>query len=236
MNYKPYSFSKISCYNACPFRFKLKYLDKIKVSPPDPRHFEKGNFYHSTLEHFPEIKKFNFKFADTPKQKLFNETVAEFIENKHVEELLNHKFGAEIEFKFDENLNEFNGTKWKSALYGFIDYIGQCSYEDETLIHIVDWKSKDHGDRFPTDKTQLEMYALWIFTVRPKLQKVICEFAYVENITFTKYEITREYAETIKKNIINNIEVIETDKDFKHNKVPDRNLKRNLLGLSDSIK
>lgn len=215
MKFKPYSFSKMSCYNECPQMFKLKYIDKIKISPIDPRFFEKGNFYHSFLEHYPALKPFNFKFASDEEQEQFQNTIQEFIDIPRVNKLLNNKFGTEIEFKFDENLNNFtSGSKWKSALYGYIDYIG---VEDET-IHIIDWKSKDHGERFPTNKAQLELYAVWLFTVRPKVKKIICEFAYIENKTFQEYVITRDYSDVIKKEIINNINVIETDDVFECNK------------------
>jgi len=218
MNYTPYSFSKISCYQECPFKFKMKYIDKIKIAPPEPRFFEKGKFYHSTLEHFPKVHDYKFKYAGFPKQEEFRKNISEFINHKHTSKLLDNKFGTEILFKFDESLNDFNGSKYKSTLYGFIDFIGECVYKGEKTIHIVDWKSKNHGKRFPSNREQLDMYAAWIFTVRPKLEKVITEFGYVENKSYTKYIVTREDALEIKKNIINNITTIETDEIFEHNK------------------
>jgi len=213
MNFTPYSHSKITSYENCPRAFKFKYIDKIKITL-DPRFFEKGNFYHKVLENYPDKPvKFNWKYNDEDKQKEFIQNIREFIQTPHVKNLLANKFASELEFKFDENLEPTNISKWKSGLYGYIDYIG--STEDK--IYIVDWKSKDHGKRFPTNKKQLEMYAAWIFAVRPKLKKVICEFAYIENKTFDTFEYTREDGERFIEDIINRINIIENDSQFEKN-------------------
>jgi len=210
MKYSPYSHSKIGCYEDCPHKFFLKYIKKIKITL-EPKFFEKGNFYHKVLEKYPEIPKFNFKYSTEEKQELYLKNILAFIENEHTKELLENSFGAEIEFKFDESLEPTNISKWKSGLYGYIDYVGKTATE----IHIVDWKSKDHGSRFPTNKKQLEMYAAWIFAVRPNLQKIICEFAYIEDIKFETFTFTREDGELFTQDIINRIDVIESDSDFK---------------------
>jgi len=217
MKYKPYSFTKLQTYKKCPYLFKLKYIDKIKVAPPDPRFFEKGRFYHYVLEYYPELKPFKFKYLTEDEQNKYQNSIQQFIELPRVQHLLEHKFATELEFKFDEDLNPKNvGSKWKSALYGYIDFVGcEINQDNESEIHIIDWKSKDHGAAYPTDKTQLEIYAIWIFGVRPNLQKIICEFAYVENQTFQSYTITRKDSELIKKDIINKINIIENDKELK---------------------
>jgi len=216
MKYSPYSFSKIECFQSCPYKFNLKYIQKIKIAPPDPRHFEKGNFYHWMLEKYPcDPSDFKWKYADEHKQKLFISNIDDFIKEPKVQSLLKKKLGTEVEFKYDNELDPTDGSKWKSGLYGYIDYVGML--DKETYL-IADWKSKDHGERFPTKESQLEMYATWIFDVRPKVNKVFCFFYYVEDKTFNMFEYTREENHlTLKTNIINKIKNIECTKEFSKN-------------------
>jgi len=209
LKFSPYSHTKIETYYQCPKAFEYKYIQKLKISI-DPRFFEKGQYYHSVLEHYPNEIDFKFKYTEEHEQELFKKNIERFIANDHVQELLNNKFAAELEFKFDEDLNITDIIKWNSHLYGFIDFIGK---DDD--IYIVDWKSKDHGDKYPTNKKQLQMYAAWIFKARPRLQKIKCEFAYIENITFDTFEYTRKDGEQFIQDINKRIQLIESDVSFK---------------------
>jgi len=209
MKYSPYSFSKISSYLSCPNAFKFKYIKKIKIVS-DPRFFEKGNFYHERLETYPVIKDFKWKYADENLIETYTENIENFIKEKIVQKLLENKMCSEAEFKFNESLKLYAGSKWKSFLYGYIDFISKI---DDTIF-IVDWKSKDHGDRYPTNPKQLEMYAAWIFEARKHINKVVCMFAYIENKTFKKYVYTREDSVKFKDEILSNINKIEQDNKF----------------------
>jgi len=208
LKYSPYSFTKIESYLKCPKIFQYKYIEKLKIKV-DPSHFEKGRYYHSVLEYYPKEIDFYFKYTDEATQEIYKETIQRFIEHPHVQELLNNKFASELEFKFDDKMDLTDISKWQSHLYGYIDFIGK----DEE-IYVIDWKSKDHGVRFPTNKQQLEMYAGWIFKARPKLQKIKCEFAYIENITFETFEYTREQGLGFVQDIEDRIKIIENDLKF----------------------
>lgn len=213
MRFTPYSHSKITSYENCPRAFKFKYIEKIRIVL-NPIHFEKGNFYHEVLENYPDKQvDFKWKYNDEFKQKQFIQNIRDFIKTPHVKNLLANRFAAELEFKFNKDLIPTDTIKWNSGLYGYIDYIGK----DGDEIFIVDWKSKDHGERFPTNKKQLQMYAAWIFAIRPTLQKVTCEFAYIENKTFESFTYTREDGERFKEDIINRINTIESDHSFNKN-------------------
>jgi len=207
--FAPYSHSKITCYENCPKAFEFKYIKKIKIVL-DPRFFEKGNFYHETLEKYPKKIDFKFKFAEPEQIEIYKKNIKKFIDSNNIESNLLDRFGAEVEFKFDSELNPTEISKWKSALYGYIDFIGK---EDDNIV-IIDWKSKDHGDRFPTNEKQLQMYAAWAFAIRPNLQKVICKFAYVENCSGTAYEYSRKDGEQFKIDILERIDKIEQDELF----------------------
>lgn len=219
MKYTPYSYSKIGCFKECPHKFELKYIKKIKIPPKDPRFFEKGTFYHWVLEHYPNVKPedFQFKHSTEEEQIKYVATIKSFIEDDKVRALLTQKkLSNEFEFKFDESINvEVEKTKWNSALYGYIDYVGMM---DKNTYLIIDWKSKKHIN-FPNNVDQLEMYATWIFQARPKVDKILAFFYYIEPAEDGKqYELhTLERVKDLdrmKENIINNINTIEQINSF----------------------
>ena len=53
-----YSHSKLSCYETCPYQYKLKYVDKIKVDIPTTIEAFMGDIVHQTLEKLYQNKKF----------------------------------------------------------------------------------------------------------------------------------------------------------------------------------
>jgi len=207
--FAPYSHSKITCYESCPKAFEFKYIKKIKITI-DPRFFEKGRFYHKILEHYPEPINFEFKYADEKQIKIYKENIDNFINSGNIKDCLLSKFGTELEFKFDSELNSTDISKWKSALYGYIDFIGK---ENDSIV-VIDWKSKDHGDRFPCNEKQLQMYAAWVFTIRPNLKKLTCKFSFIENCSEQSFEYTRKDAENFKIDILKRIDLIENDLKF----------------------
>jgi len=219
MKYAPYSYSKIGCFKECPHKFLLKYIKRIKTPPKDPRFFEKGTFYHWVLEHFPNVKPEDFQFKHTTEeeQKKYIETIKNFLKDRKVQTLLNKKkLASEFEFKFDESIDiEIEKIKWNSALYGYIDYVGMI--QNDTYL-VIDWKSKKH-ENFPNNPEQLEMYATWIFEARPKVDKVLAFFYYVEPVQegepYELHILERDKdLNRMKENIINNINTIEQTKDF----------------------
>jgi len=54
-----YSHSRISTYENCPYQYKLKYIDKIKVDVPTTIEAFMGDLVHQTLEKLYKDKKFN---------------------------------------------------------------------------------------------------------------------------------------------------------------------------------
>ena len=52
MKFSPYSFSKIGTFSQCPYRFKLQYIDKIKIPFEINIALEKGKYIHSLIEQY----------------------------------------------------------------------------------------------------------------------------------------------------------------------------------------
>ena len=53
-----YSNSRVSTYENCPYQYKLKYIDKIKVDIPTTIEAFMGNLVHQALEKIYKDKKF----------------------------------------------------------------------------------------------------------------------------------------------------------------------------------
>ncbi len=53
-----YSHSRVSCFENCPYQYKLRYIDKIKVDVPTTIEAFMGDLVHQTLEKLYKDKKF----------------------------------------------------------------------------------------------------------------------------------------------------------------------------------
>lgn len=58
-----YSHSRISTYENCPYQYKLKYIDRIKVDVPTTIECFMGDLVHQTLEKLYKDKKFNKRIS-----------------------------------------------------------------------------------------------------------------------------------------------------------------------------
>lgn len=58
-----YSHSRISTYENCPYQYKLKYIDKVKVDTPTTIEAFMGDMVHQTLEFLYKNKKFKKRVA-----------------------------------------------------------------------------------------------------------------------------------------------------------------------------
>ena len=58
-----YSHSRVSTYENCPYQYKLRYIDKVKVEVPTTIEAFMGDMVHQTLEHLYKLKKFKKRMA-----------------------------------------------------------------------------------------------------------------------------------------------------------------------------
>src|SRR3990167_7587628 len=58
-----YSHSKISTFEQCKYKYKLQYIDKVKVETPTTIEAFMGDMVHQTLEHLYKLKNFNKRVA-----------------------------------------------------------------------------------------------------------------------------------------------------------------------------
>ncbi len=69
-----YSHSRVSCFENCPYQYKLRYIDKVKVDVPTTIEAFMGGIVHQTLENLYKLKKFKKRIALTSLLKFYKDT------------------------------------------------------------------------------------------------------------------------------------------------------------------
>ena len=58
-----YSHSRVSCYENCPYQYKLRYIDRVKVDVPTTIEAFMGSIVHEALEDLYKRVKFKKRIA-----------------------------------------------------------------------------------------------------------------------------------------------------------------------------
>lgn len=237
ISYKPliddmiWSYSRITSFNDCPYRFFLRYIKKY---PEEDRFFTTyGSFMHKILEQYyrGELSKedmlttflMNFK-AEVRGIRPKESTVQKYI-MAGCEYL---KSFSPFPFKM---IDVEKRVEFKIGNYEFVGFIDFLGYDDDGFICIVDNKSRDLKPRSNREKPtvkdieldkmlrQLYLYAVAVeqeYGVLPKLLCFNCFKAGVfikEQFDIQKYEETKQWAiESIER--ISNTEDFEPNEDF----------------------
>lgn len=190
-NYRPlidemvWSFSRIECFEDCPYRFFLKYIHKSK---DEPRFYAAyGRFMHELIEQYycGELSKEDMLFAYLTRFK------AEVIGERPPESVVQKYIAGGIEYlqnfsPFPFNMigveEKINFTIDGIPFVGFIDYVGEKDGE----YYIIDNKSRDLKPRSnrtkPTAKDaeldkmlkQLYIYSAAVEQEYGKFPKYLC--------------------------------------------------------------
>lgn len=189
LKYDYYSFSRLSCFQNCPAKFKFNYIDKIKIEQNNPA-LIKGSKIHDILE------KINLKNFDYTNNEYYN-IIKTFISSDLGQDILNKKSINELGIAFDYNMNPFCLDTFPSdkriLFKGFIDRVNKV----ENGIELIDYKTGNYKDYIYQDFSQLSYYALWFH----------------KKFNFDQIQIRYVYVEHNKENslILNNFNLIEKD-------------------------
>jgi len=229
-----YSHSKISTFEQCPFRFKLRYIDKIKPEIEKSIEAHLGTAVHDTLEWiYIQAKKDitttidqallfyteTWKKGFSPSIEIVKkEFTAEDYFNKGIQFLLNYhkkhfpfKDGTlDIEKYISINL----GKNKEHQIRGFID---RLVFNPETSAYeIHDYKT---AKQLPTQKKmdkdrQLALYSIAIKELYGQDKEVTLIWHYLAHDTQIKSTRTNQQLEQLKQELIESIEIIESTKEF----------------------
>lgn len=220
--YKPYSVSKIECYQSCPKKFEFCYITKPKVASSF-YHLEKGKLWHSLIEMALKRKLKEFKkplLKELTHEDYLRELAncLKFLKGSiflvYLQDIMIYKQLIEQRFSILDNgqvsLNNENNPLFK----GFIDLLQFNDHE----VKISDWKtggkSIEKIQRFPKSSFQLDVYA-YIANVIFNPTSMKASYVYVEH-DYEKEFKNFNPRETWRE-ILWNIETIENDTEFKRN-------------------
>jgi len=213
MKYNPYSISKIGAFEQCPYKFKLQYIDKIKVKK-DNFHLLKGSLVHKILEE-------NFNYNIDTKEYNLSETDIKNITQKvkdfeysdlgqKIKKLIQYST-LEEDFALDKNLTLCDFWDKEVMLRGSADLY----YTKDNIGYIFDYKTgKDHSKEKEFGITQGTMYAIYLFIKYPKIKNINAYFVFIEHNTYKKINFKREHFKEYIKVFYNKIKNIETTKHF----------------------
>lgn len=221
-----WSYSRIKCFEDCPYRFFLKYIHTPPIRDDDKFYASYGSFMHSIIERFykNELKKEAMvsEFLSRFQTDVKGERPAASIVNKYINAGIEYlKSFNQFPFNMlavEERLDfEIDGIK----MVGIIDYIGELDGE----LYIVDNKSRDMKPRSsrkkPTLKDkeldemlkQLYLYSYAVKQKYGKFPKELCFNCFRTNTFISEPFVEQAYIETINW-AKEKIEEIKNEEDF----------------------
>jgi len=185
MKFSPYSHSRLDSFRTCPMKFKLQYIDKVKVPFEPNLALYKGSYIHECLEYNDDRPDFKTNKIFTPEEKaLALVSVNKFKEGPIWANIIKQNYINEQKFAFkiiDAKLVSCDYWDKTSWIRGAID----VHWWEGDKIFIDDYKSgkdKSTDTRFFTND-QMKTYAVWAFTEYPHINEVQTAFIYVEHGT-----------------------------------------------------
>jgi putative RecB family exonuclease len=226
-----YSHSRLSTFEQCPFKFKLRYIDEIKPDIDTSIEAHLGSAVHSTLEWFyrqikinkqPELDELMLYYL-----KIWNKTYTDNMlivrKNLTKKDYLNKGVKFLIDYyqkhkPFRDNTIDVEKRIIVSVknykIQGFIDRLVHNVEKDEYEIH--DYKT---GNYFPSRESfekdrQLALYSIGIKELFGENKKVRLVWHYLAHNTKISSKRTNQQLQILKQEIFELIKKIESTKEF----------------------
>lgn len=193
-----WSYSRYADYQQCPFRFKLKYIDKR----PDPGsvHMQRGNDIHKLAEDYV-----------TGKLKTLPKELKNF--DKEFKQLRSIKPEVEQQWGFRQDWSHTGRPGWFGDDVWFRAKADVAIVYDDNTGEVIDHKT---GRKYDTNEDQVELFSLAMFRRYPHLTDITTRLWYLDQTTDN--EVIREYtlkdAALIQKDWTKRVVPMFVDKKF----------------------
>ncbi len=232
-----YSHSRLSCYEQCPQKYKLKYLDKVETEVEESIEAYLGSRVHETLEKL--YRDLGYQKADTLDELLdfFRSEWKKNWDDSII--IVKEEYGPENYLKMGERFITDYYNKYKpfdqgrtialeervlitlddAGDYKLQGYIDRVMESEEGYYEVHDYKTNSRlplPDYLDNDR-QLALYAIGIKKRYPDVKdvKLVWHFlAFDKEIDSTR---TDKELEALKKDVITLIEKIEGEEKFEAN-------------------
>lgn len=208
MNFAPYSFSKLQCFEMCPRRFKFTYIDKIKPQTI-PEALTKGRKFHEILENYTKHQEYKDKYPEE------YEKVQNFVKSKVSEQYLdaiNEKIKVlkEHAIGLDNNLNPCKYSDKKCLFRGKFDLATIIG----NTLNIIDYKTGANKSEVYQDYRQLMFYALYFFKKSANIDKIKISYIYVYHNNENSMVLERKYIKNYEYALKEMISKVESATEF----------------------
>lgn len=205
---KPWSLSKVQCYESCPMKYKFQYIDKIK--PTQTEALAKGSKIHSILENIDN-------FIDNQTKDPEYDIVNKFIKSDEFNSIKEFVQNGEKEVAF--GIDAANGKLVPSQYSNDVLFRGKIDVLYKN--NILDYKTGKFKTFEEQDWTQLKWYTVWFFLKYPEYNSVNISYVYVEHNRINTITVTKDEIEYIVNDMllrIKNVAVAESKPITKCNK------------------
>jgi len=179
-----WSYSRYSDYKQCPFKAKLKHVDKLKEPPNEA--MARGAQIHNLAEDY-----LKGKIKTLPKElKAFADEFKKL--RKQYKKSINGMV-VEDNWAFTKTWDE---TQWNNWTHCWVRIKLDCAHhEDDITLIITDWKTgKYREDQNDDYLEQLELYALAAFLLHDHIEIVKPRLVYLDvNTIYPPPEVTIEF-------------------------------------------
>jgi len=227
-----YSYSKVSCFEQCPLKYKFQYIDKIKTEIEQTVEAFLGNLVHETLEKLYTDLKFQkimsldevLEFYNDLWKKNWNDAIV--IVKKEYDKENYRKMGEKFLTDYYNHYRPFDqgkviGLETTEFIdlddkYKFHVRIDRLNETDEGVYEIHDYKTGGYlpeQAKFDEDR-QLALYSLWILKKFDNVMGIKLIWHYLAFDKEIVSERTQDQLMKLRRETIKAIDKIEVAKDF----------------------
>ncbi len=227
-----YSYSKISCFEQCPLKFKFQYIDKIKTEIEQTVEAFLGSLVHEALEKlytdlkFQKVMKLNevLDFYNDLWQKNWNDAIVivrkgydkenyRKMGEKFIADYYNHYYPFDQGKVLGLETTEFVDLNDEYKFHVRIDRLNETK---ESVYEIHDYKTSSYlPDQARLDEDrQLALYSLWVLRTFGNVKNIKLIWHYLAFDKELVSERTQDQLMKLRKETIKSINKIESAKDF----------------------
>ena len=227
-----YSYSKVTCFEQCPLRFKFQYIDKIKTEIEQTIEAFLGGIVHEVLEKlytdlkFQKVMKLNeiLDFYNDLWQKNWNDAIV--IVKKGYDKENYRKMGEKFLTNYYNHYKPFDKGKVLGLettefidlddKYKFHVRIDRLNEAENGAYEIHDYKTGGYlpeQAKFDEDR-QLALYSLWVLKKFGDVKRVKLIWHYLAFDKEIVSERTQDQLMKLRRETIKAINKIESAKDF----------------------
>ena len=188
-----WSYSRYACYEECPLKAKLKFVDKIKE--PSAPAMARGNNIHKLAEGYTKgldyvtieedgVSKQVFTKKLPPELKLFADQFKELKKSKPV---------VEETWAFRKDWSQTTWDDWNGC---WVRIKTDAACLDGDTLYVIDHKTGKHREGY---HTQMSLYALGAMLMYPTVKTVNTQLWFLDHGTDETAEFTSDEFSALKK-------------------------------------